>query len=87
MGAKVFMRATKKRTMFVIYAMQITESVNGFKVLPIRYKEYQDVFEKKNAAMLLQHRPYDCAINLQESTQLPFGSIYNLSQNELAAFQ
>jgi hypothetical protein len=34
--------------------------------------------------MLPQHRPYDCAIDLQEGIQLPFGPIYNLSQNKLA---
>ena len=34
--------------------------------------------------MLSEHRPYDCAIDLQEGAQPPFGSIYNLSQTELA---
>jgi hypothetical protein len=82
MGAMAFMRATKERTIFVIYAMLVTESVNGFEALPIGYNEYQDVFEKKNAYMLLQHRLYNCAISLQENTQLPFGPIYNLFQNK-----
>jgi hypothetical protein len=41
------------------------------------------VFEKKNVDMLSQHRPYDCAIDLQEGIQPPFGPIYNLSQNKL----
>ena len=39
---------------------------------------------KKNADILPQHRPYDCAIELQEGAQPPFGPIYSLSQNELA---
>jgi hypothetical protein len=43
--------------MFAIYAMLTTESVKGPKAIPTRYKEYQDVFEKKNADILLQHRP------------------------------
>jgi hypothetical protein len=43
------MRAAKKGTMFVIFATQPTELVKELEALPTRYKEYQDVFEKKNA--------------------------------------
>jgi hypothetical protein len=81
------MRVAKKGTMFVIYATPIIESVNGFEALLNRYKKYQDVFEKKNVDMLPQHYLYDCAIDLQEDTQPPFGPIYNLSQNKLAALR
>jgi hypothetical protein len=38
-----------------------------------------------NADILSEHRPYDCAIELQDGTQPPFGAIYNLSQMELVA--
>jgi hypothetical protein len=62
--AKAFLRATKKRTMFVIYDTPITKSINGPQALPIRYKVYQDVFEKKNADMVPQHHLYDCTIDL-----------------------
>jgi hypothetical protein len=34
--------------------------------------------------MLLEHRPYDCAIEFEEGAQLPSEPIYNLSQDELA---
>jgi hypothetical protein len=84
-GARAFIRAAKKGTTFAIYATPITESVKRLEALPTRYKEYQDVFEKKNADLLSQHRLYDCAIDFQEGTQLPFGPNYNLSQNELVA--
>jgi hypothetical protein len=50
--------------MFAIYATPTTESINGPKALSTNYKEYQDVFEKKNAYMLPQQRLYDCAIEL-----------------------
>jgi hypothetical protein len=40
------------------------------------------VFEKKNVDTLLEHQPYDSMIDLEKGVQLPFGSIYNLSQNE-----
>jgi hypothetical protein len=85
--ARAFMRAEKKKTTFAIYVTLITELVKILEALPIRYKEYQDEFEKKNADLLPQHRPYDCTINLQEASQLSFGPIYNLSQNKLAALQ
>jgi hypothetical protein len=73
--------------MFIIYASPAMESVKGPEALPTRYKEFQDVFEKNNVDMLPQHCPYDCAIDLHEGTQLPFGPIYNLSQNELVALR
>ena len=69
----------------MIYANSIIESNEKSSGLPDRYKEYQDVFEKKNADMLPQHQPYDYGIDLQEGTQPPFGPIYSLSQNELTA--
>jgi hypothetical protein len=81
------MRTTKKGTKFAIYITPITKSVKRVEVLPIRYKEYQDVFEKKNADLLPQYGPYNCAIDLQEVTQPLFGPISNLSQNEFAALQ
>ena len=55
--------------------------------LPEQYKSYQDVFKKKNADILPQHRPYDCAIDIEDGAQVPFGAIYNLSQDELATLK
>jgi hypothetical protein len=66
--ARAFMRAIKKETMFAIYAIPIIESVKGPEALPTRYKEYSDVFEKKNVDMFPQYRLYDCAIDFQEGT-------------------
>jgi hypothetical protein len=51
-GARAFMRVIKKETTFAVYATPITKSIKGLENLPIRYKEYQDVFEKKNANLL-----------------------------------
>jgi hypothetical protein len=48
-----------------------------------QYKEFKDMFEKKNANTLPKHRLYDCTIDLEEKTQPPFEPIYNLSQDEL----
>ena len=55
--------------------------------LPEQYKSYQDVFEKKNADILLQHQPYDCTIDIEDGAQVLFGSIYNLYQDELATLK
>ena len=77
-GAGTFMRAVKKGTMFVIYATPVAEPIHRTNGLPMQYEEYQDVFEKKNADMLSQHRLYDCAIEVQEGAQPPFGPIYGL---------
>ena len=86
-GARAFMRAAKKGTTFAIYTIPTSEQIQASSQLPVQYKEYEDVFEKKNADILPQHRPYDCGIDLQEGTQPPFGPIYSLSQNELAALR
>ena len=85
--ARAFIKVAKQGATYMIYANLIIESNKKSNGLPDQYKEYQDVFEKKNADMLPQHRPYDCGIDLQEGTQPPFGPIYSLSQNELAALR
>ena len=81
------MKVAKNGAMFAIYATPAATPVQTTSKLLAQYKEYQDIFEKKNVDMLPQHRSYDCGINLQEGTQPPFGPIYNLSRNELAALR
>ena len=51
--------------------------------LPARYSNFFDVFEKRNADRLPEHRPYDCPIELEEGAHPPFGPIYGLSKPEL----
>ena len=86
-GARTFMRAAKTGSMFVVYANPLSESTRTTTVIPEQYREFQDVFEKKNADILPEHRPYDCSIDLQDGAQPSFGPIYNLSQNELSALR
>jgi hypothetical protein len=50
-----------------------------------KYKDFVDVFEKNNADQLLEYRPYDCPIDLEEGHSPPFGPIYGLSEPELQA--
>lgn len=58
------MRATKAGTMFVAYTNSSSESKKTTSTIPEQYKEFRDVFKKKNADILPEHRPYDCAIDL-----------------------
>jgi hypothetical protein len=76
----------KENTPFIIYATPIQEETSST-TIPEQYKQFQDVFEKKNADILPKHRPYDCSIDLQDGAQPPFGPIYNLSQNELTTLR
>ena len=53
--------------------------------LPEEYHNFVDVFSKSKAGKLTKHQPYDLKITLDEGTVPPFGPIYSLSQEELAA--
>ena len=77
-GARAFIQAAKGGSTFVIYTIPIADETRNMSALPEQYKSYQDVFEKKNADILPQHRPYDCAIDIEDDAQVPFGPIYNL---------
>jgi len=44
-----------------------------------------DVFSKSKAGKLADHQPYNLKITLDEGTSLPYGPIYSLSQEKLAA--
>jgi hypothetical protein len=63
-GARAFMRAAKTGTPFVIYATPISKETTTSTNIPTQYKEFEDIFEKKNADILPEHRPYDCAIDI-----------------------
>jgi hypothetical protein len=36
-----------------------------------KYKDFQDMFDKKNVDHLPEHWPYDCSIDLQEGVNPP----------------
>ena len=55
--------------------------------LPEDYHDFADVFSKSKAGILAEHRPYVLKITLAEGTVPPFGPIYSLSQEELAALR
>ena len=85
LGARVFAHVTKKNVAFAIDATHMDTSTKiGVKEIFMQYHNFKDVFEKKNADILLEYHLYDYTIELQEGAQLLFGPIYNLSQMELA---
>ena len=83
MGARALLQATKEGTSFAMYATSIKKDYKLYTKLPIQYEDFIDVFEKKKDDILPDHRPYDCAIDLQSGAQPPFRPIYNLSEIEL----
>jgi hypothetical protein len=83
-GTRTFIQTTKKGDAFFVYAIPSPNPRMQQHEIPIQYKDYKNVFEKKNANTLLEHWPYDCVIDLEERAHPPFGPIYNLSQNELS---
>ena len=52
-------------------------------VLPEKYSDFSDVFDKARADVLPQHSQHDLAIELEADKQPPFGPIYDLSRPEL----
>ncbi len=52
--------------------------------VPKKYHNLASVFTIKDFTELPPHRPYDCAIDLEEGKSPPFGPLYHLSQSERA---
>ena len=55
-------------------------------VLPKKYSNFSDIFDKARADVLPQYTQHDLAIELEANKQLPFGSIYDFSRSELDMF-
>ena len=53
--------------------------------VPEDYHDFTDMFSNSKASKLAGHQPYDLKITLDKGTAPPFGPIYSLSQEELAA--
>ena len=65
-----------------ISEMDDPEAEEDLSMVPLEYKEFEDLFNKKEADKLLPHRPYDHQIPVEPSKTLPFGPIYKLSPVE-----
>uniref|UniRef100_A0A8C5N9Y2 Gypsy retrotransposon integrase-like protein 1 n=1 Tax=Gouania willdenowi TaxID=441366 RepID=A0A8C5N9Y2_GOUWI len=56
-------------------------------LVPEEYHDLAPVFSKHQALSLPPHRPYDCAIDLQQGAPLPSSRLYNLSKPENEAME
>ena len=89
-NAAAFSRIAKKNSVYTIHLKSADlnftpNAVQSSPQLPEKYKDFADVFEKKKAEILPEHRPYDCAIELEDGTTPPFGPIYGLTETESKA--
>jgi hypothetical protein len=51
--------------------------------LPLEYEEYAKVFSEEEAAKFLDSTRVEHSILVEEGVEVPYGSIYSLSANEL----
>jgi hypothetical protein len=86
-GTKTFMKATIRGDVFLIYVFPSLNVEPHPPEICYQYKEFKDVFEKRNVDTLSKPQPYDYNIDLVEGVQPPFDPIYNLSQDKLAALR
>ena len=90
LGAAAFLELAEGQPTYAIYATPAPSSVTPGPlpaVLPEKYADFKDVFDKKNADTLPQHRPYDCTIDLLPGMQPPWGPIYGLTEPEQATLR
>ncbi len=60
------MQMVNKGDAFFVYAIPTFDPKTQKHEILIECQDYKDFFEKKNVNTLFEHRPYDCAINLEE---------------------
>ena len=90
-GAAAYLSLAKKpiNTLFaasledINKALQPKKEIDPLTILPKEYHEFRDVFSKKKADILPEHRTYDHKIQLKEASSLPFSRLYPMSRDEL----
>jgi hypothetical protein len=61
-----FNKATRKGDAFLIYVFPTLHIELPHHEIPSQYKEFKDMFEKKNTNTLLERHPYDYTIDLEK---------------------
>jgi len=74
--------ATDPNARIIRYVVAAAEE-DPLKAIPMEFRQYLGIMGKEAADALLEHRPYDCKINLKEGETAPWGPIYPVSQVEL----
>jgi hypothetical protein len=77
-GVKTFVHVVRKGDEFFIYALIAIDVKPQQHEIHSQYKDYKDVFKKKNVDIFPKHQPYDCMIDLEKGTQPPFGPNYTI---------
>ena len=72
---------------FAVVASPSTSPHKSEDLLPPKYRDFADVFDKLKANTLPEHRHYDCPIDIQLGKEPPSGPIYNLLPSELEALR
>jgi hypothetical protein len=70
---------------FVVVASPSTSPHKSEDLLPPKYRDFVDFFDKVKANTLPEHSHYDCPIDIQPGNEPPWEPIYNLSLSELEA--
>ena len=94
-GATPLARLAKKpeHTIFAVTMADIEKALAPKKhtdpaaKVPVDHHKHLDVFSRKEADKLAEHRPYDHKIVLEEGKQPGFGPLYGMSRNELQVLQ
>jgi len=66
----------------IVYVSAAAEE-DLLKAVPKEFRQYLGIMGKEAADALPEHQPYDCKIDLQEGSTVPWGPIYPLSEEEL----
>ena len=72
-------------SVFAMTTIPCYSSQGSDTLLPTKYLEFEDIFNKSKASTFPDHHSYDCPIDLQPKKKPPWGLIYNLSPSELKA--
>lgn len=70
-----------------IWAVTTEEPPTKEQLVPKKYHDFLDVFDKATSEQLPPHRPYDCKIELTPGSTTRHGPIYPMSEVELKALR
>ena len=74
--------ATNPNVRVIRYILAAAEE-DRLKAVPMEFLQYLAIMGKEAADALHEHRPYDCKIDLQDGSTVPWWPIYPLSEEEL----
>jgi len=71
----------------VIGYVSALQNVDRMEAVPMEFRQYLGIMKKEAEVTVPDHRPYDCKIDLQEVSTVPWGPIYPLLDVELQTLQ